>query len=117
MSTIRTLYENGEWILAIAITAFTIVFPISKYFGLSYVLFGPSPRARRESLRWIKNLGQWSMGDVFVVALLVVILRINTASTTMKVVVEPGLYIFAASVLTSMVISVLLAFDGDSDAS
>ena len=53
LSTIRSLYESGEWVLAVAITAFTIVFPISKYFGLSYVLFGPSPRGRRESLRWI----------------------------------------------------------------
>jgi len=114
LSTIRSLYEDGEWILAIAITAFTIVFPISKYLGLGYVLVGRSARWRSESLRWIKNLGQWSMGDVFVVALLVVILRINTASTTLQVIVEPGLFVFAASVLSSMVISVILAFDADS---
>ena len=113
LSTIRTLYEEGEWILAIAITAFTLVFPISKYLGLIYVLVGRSKQTRSRTLNWIKNLGQWSMGDVFVVALLVVILRINTAATTLRVRVEPGLFVFAASVLTSMIVSVFLAIDED----
>jgi paraquat-inducible protein A len=113
LTTIRRLYEEGEWILAIAITAFTIVFPVSKYMGLAYVLIGRSPRWRQRCLGWIKNLGQWSMGDVFVVALLVVILRINTAAATLKVRVEPGLFVFAASVLSSMIVSVFLAMDAD----
>ena len=113
LSTIRTLYESGEMILAIAITAFTIVFPVGKYLGLGYVLWGRSETGRRAALRWIKNLGQWSMGDVFVVALLVVILRINTAATTLHVAAKPGLFVFAVSVISSMIVSVLLAFDRD----
>jgi uncharacterized paraquat-inducible protein A len=100
-------------ILTVAITAFTIVFPVSKYFGLAYVIWGRNDSVRLRSLRWIKNLGQWSMGDVFVVALLVVILRINTLATSLHVEPRPGLYVFAASVITSMVVSVLLAFEED----
>jgi paraquat-inducible protein A len=113
LSTIRDLYRDGEWVLAIAITAFTIVFPVSKYMGLAYVLFGRTHGRRQRILGWIKNLGQWSMGDVFVVALLVVILRINTAATTLRVRVEPGLFVFAASVLSSMIVSVFLALEED----
>jgi hypothetical protein len=56
------------------------------------------------------------MGDVFVVAFLVVYLRINTsvvgtgklADIAVRVDVEPGLYLFAASVLTGMLCSMLL---------
>lgn len=111
LSTIRTLYEDGEMLLAFAITAFTIVFPISKYVGLAYVLFARDARRRGRTLSWIKNLGQWSMGDVFVVAFLVVLLRINTGATMLTVRSEPGLAVFAASVITSMIVSVFLAFD------
>ena len=113
LSTIRTLYEDGEMLLAFAITSFTIVFPISKYIGLAYVLWGRDRRRRGRTLGWIKNLGQWSMGDVFVVAFLVVLLRINTGATILSVRSEPGLLVFALSVITSMIVSVLLAFDAD----
>lgn len=113
LSTIRDLYESREWVLAIAITAFTIIFPIAKYIGLGFVMIVHGHSARERVLNWIKNWGQWSMGDVFVVALLVVILRINTMASTLSVRVENGLYVFGASVITSMIASVLLAIDED----
>lgn len=111
LTTIRDLWREGEMVLVVAITAFTIVFPVGKYVALLYVLLG---RARRRVvLAWVKNLGQWSMGDVFVVAFLVVMLRINTGPLTVRVSSEPGLYVFAASVVTSMIVSVLLAVHED----
>jgi len=111
LTTIRDLWREGEMILVVAITAFTIVFPVGKYLALLYVLLG---RARRAVvLSWVKNLGQWSMGDVFVVAFLVVMLRINTGPLTIQVASKPGLYVFAASVVTSMIVSVLLAVHED----
>jgi len=110
LSTIRTLWERSEMILVILITAFTIVFPIGKYLALLAVLRAKNPAGSRP-LNWVKNFGQWSMGDVFVVALLVVILRVNSAVGQLNVLVEPGLYVFAASVLTSMIVSTLLAYE------
>lgn len=108
LSTIRTLYERGDWFLVVMITAFTILFPVSKYLALGVVLTQRDP-ARSRWLTWIKNLGQWSMGDVFVVALVVVIVRINSGFANVEVGVRPGLYVFAASVLTSMFVSTFLA--------
>ena len=110
LTTIRTLYERGDWFLVVAITAFTIFFPVSKYLALGVVLTQHDP-TRSRWLTWIKNLGQWSMGDVFVVALVVVIVRINSGFANVAVAVEPGLYVFAASVLTSMFVSTFLAFE------
>ncbi len=108
LSTIKTLYERGDWFLVVMITAFTILFPISKYIALAIVM--GSRTARSRWLSFVKNFGQWSMGDVFVVALVVVIVRINSSVAQVGVSVQPGLYVFAASVLTSMVVSTILAY-------
>ena len=62
-------------------------------------------------LLWVKNLGQWSMGDVFVVALMVVIIRFNGSVAEVAVHPLAGLWVFAASVILSMIASALLGFD------
>ncbi|MCA9730295.1 MAG: paraquat-inducible protein A [Candidatus Eisenbacteria bacterium] len=111
LTTIKKLYETGDYTLTVIITAFTIVFPIGKYLALAYVLSSRNVRRRSRVNTWIKNLGQWSMGDVFVVALLVVILRINSSVGQMHVAPLAGLYVFTASVLTSMLVSALVAFE------
>ena len=111
LSTIETLYESGDLTLAIIITCFTIVFPIGKYLALGWVMLFDREPLRSRIHTGIKNLGQWSMGDVFVVALLVVIVRINNSVAELHVLPQPGLYVFTASVLTSMVVSVLLSYD------
>jgi paraquat-inducible protein A len=111
LTTIETLYESGDYTLTVIITAFTIVFPVGKYLALLFVMASRNVRRRARVNTWIKNLGQWSMGDVFVVALLVVILRINSSVGQMQVAALPGLYVFTASVLTSMLVSALLAFE------
>lgn len=113
LKTIHTLYEDGQVGLSVIITAFTIVFPIGKYFALGYVMLTRRVRARDRVLSWVKNLGQWSMGDVFVVAFLVVLVRINSSIAQIHVEPLAGLWVFTASVLTSMVVSALLGLHYD----
>lgn len=108
LNTIKDLYQDGQVGLAIIIASFTILFPVSKYIALGYVMLARSVRRRDHVLWWVKNLGQWSMGDVFVVALLVVIVRINHSIAQVSVEPLAGLWVFATSVLTSMVASALL---------
>ncbi len=120
IQTIKDLWATGttgDAFLAAAITAFTIFFPITKYIALSWLLFAtPAAATRGRVLTWLKSWGQWSMGDVFVVAFMVVIMKINTsvvssshlADITVRVGVEPGLYFFAASVVTAMICSMLI---------
>jgi paraquat-inducible protein A len=111
LRTIRDLHEDGELGLAAIITAFTLIFPIGKYLALTYVYLGRSERWRSRMLLWVKNLGQWSMGDVFVVALMVVIIRFNGSVAEVSVHPLPGLWVFAASVILSMIASAMLGFD------
>jgi hypothetical protein len=118
LETIRDLWRDGDAFLAVCLVMFTIFFPITKYVALTALLVdrvGPEGRAR--VLAWLKSWGQWSMGDVFVVAFLVVYLRINTsvvstggelARIAVRVDVEPGMYVFAASVVSAMICSMLL---------
>jgi hypothetical protein len=117
LETIRDLWRDGDVFLATCIVMFTIFFPITKYVGLISLLAGTArPAVRARVLAWLKNWGQWSMGDVFVVAFLVVYLRINTsvvstgelARIAVRVDVEPGMYLFAASVIAAMICSMLV---------
>ncbi len=110
LSTIRTLYGDGEVFLATILTSFTLFFPLTKYLALFYVLLSKRRRRRGRVLTVVKNLGQWSMGDVFVVALLVVAMRLNSGVAQVEVVVLPGLWVFASSVLLTMTVSALLGF-------
>ena len=55
-----------------------------------------------KSLTLIETLGKWSMLDVFVVALLLVSLKLGALA---KVEVHYGLYFFTASVILTMALS------------
>lgn len=121
LQTIKDLWATGtagDAFLAVALIAFTVFFPITKYLALGWLLFGATQRSTRDRvLSWLKSWGQWSMGDVFVVAFMVVFMKINTsvvsssnlADITVRVGVEPGMYFFAASVITAMICSMLLS--------
>ena len=120
LSTIRDLYKGTETsepdvFLATCILLFTIFFPISKFLALGWILMPASPN-KAQVLDWLKTWGQWSMGDVFVVAFMVTFLKINTSviSTTelatirVHVDVLNGMYIFASAIILSMIASMLV---------
>ncbi|MEM7172768.1 MAG: paraquat-inducible protein A [Pseudomonadota bacterium] len=98
----RRLLESGDYLLFALILLFTVVFPLGKLILAFWTwlrlrhLSGSLPIA----LSWIEAFGKWSMLDVFVVALLVVILKISLVS---DVTVHAGLYVFTAAVVLSMV--------------
>lgn len=108
---IESLWNEGQFGLAIIITAFSFVFPVSKYIALGFVLLTRDLRWRHRVLGWVKNFGQWSMGDVFVVALLVVIVRVDQGIAQIAVEPRPGLWVFAASVVLGLIVSALLAYE------
>jgi len=59
------------------------------------------------SLRLIRNIGKWSMADVFVVALLLTFFIVNKDKST-DAAVQTGLYFFLCYVILSMIASHLL---------
>lgn len=95
-----TLFKEGEYILFLIIFGFTILFPVAKILLLAlihYFSFWPQERMKK-LLHTLGLVSKWSMLDVFIAALLVVIVRLGI---TGKVEVRWGIYMFAASVILS----------------
>ncbi|HEX9780986.1 MAG TPA: paraquat-inducible protein A [bacterium] len=97
---ILDLWKLGEHVLAIVVFLFSMVFPIAKLLALTYVWYWrlhEEPRARL--LHRLGMLGKWSMMDVFVVAILIVLVKVGSLAK-----VEPrlGVYLFASAILLSM---------------
>ncbi len=116
--TIRTLYvfydevsiltgtfrllDSGDYLLFGLIGLFTVVLPVGKLV-FAYLVWNhlkvADPRVRR-TLGWVETIGRWSMLDVFVVAILVVVIKLSMVS---DVEVHTGLYVFVLAVVLSMV--------------
>jgi len=98
---IVALHEHGETALAVLLAVFSLLFPIAKLLGLlvaTSVHFRGSSQVRRRIHAVADVTGKYSMLDVFVVALLVVVLRIDG-----MVEIEPriGTFLFTAAILLS----------------
>lgn len=96
------LLEEGELPLFLIILVFSIIFPATKLaFAFdAWVRLQRADADLHRTLHWIETLGKWSMLDVFVVALIVVMVKLSYVS---DVTVQLGLYVFALAVLLSMI--------------
>jgi len=103
LGAIVRLAEVGDYALFAIVFVFTVAFPVAKLVVALLVwrrLHRPAPNLRR-MLDWVEAFGRWSMLDVFVIALFVVVIKISALS---DVTVHVGLYVFAAAVGLSIVV-------------
>ena len=96
LAAVAALAREGNWFLALIIGAFSVAFPVAKL-----VLAGWAWMSRRTAGRMVAAMGavsKYSMLDVFIVALTVLVLdgRLLTSASA-----GPGIFCFAASVLLS----------------
>ncbi len=97
---ILSLMEQKEYFLSVILFFFSFIFPIVKLFALLYIWFIRLADHQREViLHWLGILGKWSMLDVFVVAILIVLVKLGPLAH-----VEPrqGVYFFCLAIITSM---------------
>lgn len=98
---IVALWHVNELLLAGVLFFFSIVFPFTKLTALSVLWFIPMPENQRcLILHWLGILGKWSMLDVFVVAILIVLVKLGPMA---KVEPREGVYFFAGAILASMI--------------
>lgn len=104
LSALQQLAQEAEWGLFALVGVFSVVFPVLKNLLLLLVWnFDPSKGERhRRHLHWLATYSKWSMLDVFVVALLVVSVKLGSLAEAR---VEEGIYAFAASVILTMLLS------------
>lgn len=98
------LFKDGQWFLFIVITLFSVLLPVAKLAVLYRVLSVTSGNETRGEryLRWIHSLGKWSMLDVFVVAILLVTVKLGFIAS---VELHYGIYAFAMAILLTMFIT------------
>jgi paraquat-inducible protein A len=100
---IHGLWEQGQYALAVILFFFSVVFPLFKLAMLGFIWFiRLAERKRQTVLHWLGILGKWSMLDVFVVAILIVLVKLGPLA---KVQPQRGVYWFAAAIFLSMVTS------------
>lgn len=96
-----SLLEGEEYLLAAAVWMFSVIFPTAKLVWMWRLNHraGPIPRSTIRRLEWF---GKWSMGDVFIIALIVFSARSNSI---LDVSIAPGLIAFSLSVILAMLAS------------
>ncbi len=104
LSTIYELFDQKEWFLFIIITTFSLCVPLIKISSLLLILNLAYTKNSLldKTLHIIEIIGKWSMLDVFVVALLLVSVKLGALA---RVEVHYGLYAFALSVLLTIGLS------------
>jgi paraquat-inducible protein A len=102
LTGVLQLLEQGQYFLFLVIAAFSVGLPAVKLSLLFRLVSTRVAERERRYLHWLHVYGKWSMLDVFVVAVLVVAVKLGAlAEVTMRY----GLYAFAASVLLTMVVT------------
>jgi paraquat-inducible protein A len=105
LSGVLELVQNDLWPLAIIVFSASIILPLLKLFGLTWMLLAIWMRSRRllvlrtRFYRMIDVVGRWSNIDVFAVAVLIAALRFGALT---EVHAGNGLVAFAAVVIITM---------------
>ena len=108
LTGIESLYHDRQFFLAALVGLFSVIFPIIKLCMLTVIWCLPLPRQIRiRFVRYLGMLGKWSMLDVFIVAIMIVISRM---SGMMDAVPRAGIYVFALSILCSMIVTMRIEY-------
>lgn len=103
LTGIQSLLEGGNVVLAAILFFFSVVFPFTKLVTLGILWYGSFPdKVRTRILFWLEALGRWSMLDVFVIAVTIVIAK---SSKFVKAEAHVGIYVFALSVMLAMLVT------------
>ena len=105
--SVKLMWETGLYWVAILIVCFSIIFPLAKTIFLLITWFLKlRPDRRKGFIRLLETLGKWSMLDVFVVILLMVLSNEQLfLSTTPRI----GLTFFIFAIIGNMIMSRIVA--------
>ncbi len=112
LSGVESLIGSGWWPLAILVFFASIIVPLIKLFGLTYLVASVRykwqwrPRQRTRLYRITDAVGRWSMIDIFMISILVALVRLEAIAT-----VEPG--VGATSFAAVVVLTMLAAMSFD----
>lgn len=105
IGSISKLFESGEFAVAFTILLFSILLPAIKSLSLTFMLIFYEHPWNYKMVAFFKQIGKWSMIDVFVVATFLVYFTSNTGGIS-QAEIQVGLYFFLAYVILSMITAI-----------
>ncbi len=102
IGSILKLYDSREFAVAFTILLFSILLPAIKSLTLTFMLIFYEHPWNQKMVAFFKQIGKWSMIDVFVVATFLVYFTSNTGGIS-EAEIQVGLYFFLAYVILSMI--------------
>lgn len=109
----KLLFQDGDYVIALIVFLASILIPLLKLLGLFYLVFTTrrghthGRHLRTKIFRAIEIMGRWAMLDVFVLAVLVSLVKLQGLAT---VTAGPGLFAFSLVVVLTLLASA--SFDG-----
>jgi paraquat-inducible protein A len=102
---ILELFRSGNLLVGTIILVFSIVFPLAKIIALIELSWLGALRQRHQAwtYRWMEQIGKWSMMDVMLLALLVMMIKL---SDLVQFQFGPAVVAFALCVAMSMIAAI-----------
>lgn len=106
VSLLVALWEEENYIIALAVLAFSVVFPLLKLMIVFIAAIAPQARlVHSPIIKWAGVLSKWSMMDVLLVALVITAAKTSGLADAF---VQPGLWFYAASAIAGAIAAALL---------
>ncbi len=115
LSAIQSWWSSGNYFISLIVLLFSFAIPVLKSASMGFIVGFPDTKSSQKMLKIFKIIGSWSMLDVFVVAVVIVVVTVNGKDST-KAMLEVGLYFFLAYVMLSIVATQLLSLRRDKSA-
>ena len=102
------LLDKNEVFLFVVLFSFSLAMPAYKMLLLCKLIFFKNHNQKQvqRDLKLLFVTGKWSMLDVFVIAILLVVIKLGTIA---EVQVHLGLYLFCSAVIGSMILTQQIA--------
>jgi paraquat-inducible protein A len=100
VSMLINFAHEKDWFLFVVILLFTIVLPAVKFVILFIYGWSPDTAVSNSlSMRVLEGISKWAMLDVFLVAIVITVLKLDLVTTGK---INYGLYLFVCSILLSI---------------
>lgn len=100
------LFRDGMWPVAIIVFLASILIPLFKLLGLFFLVVSAKSMKRQKErtrvFRFIEVIGPWAMLDVYLLAVLVAVVKLEQLATVLP---GPGLLAFSAVVVFTILAS------------
>lgn len=106
LGIVGSLYDNGDYALALLVALFSVVFPFAKMVAIVAEALAADGSDKGWFARLVPFLSKWSMMDVMLVAIVIAAAKTSGLANAFT---EAGLWCYAGSALTTSAIQWMVA--------